>query len=148
MKTLEPKERPDAVPEELLTFARSSIAVAGGTGNTSVLTTWSDASNGRMLNFSLSYTPAGAALMLGKRYEDLMDDGTFAAAWDWALIRKLAPIPPALIADADENQGTGHGDGSVRQYTKSTGTLDAIADRQPGPWTLSTAVACGGRETT
>jgi hypothetical protein len=52
-------------------------------------------------------------------------------------------MPRFLVSDGDvlfwTNQGTGHADGSVRRFTKSTGQLDAIADRQPGPWTLTTS---------
>src|SRR5262249_20793844 len=58
-------------------LARSSIAVIGGTSNTSNLTTWSDGSNTRTLTFSQNYTPASGALMLGKRYDDDTDDGAF-----------------------------------------------------------------------
>lgn len=255
------------------TFARSSIAVVGGRSNTSTLTTWSDGANSRSLTFRERYTPSGAGLMLGKRYDDFVDDGEFTVVWDWALIRKYAATPPTLVANADEsvnpaakvcpnaiagecsadcagcaalcqathvsrmsidpgqpfdvtsddarvywtdpqagvlrsaaldgtspatlvsgipgvfglaiddtsvyytdtfartvsrvpkgggsptilaqsqrmprflvsdedhlfwtNQGTGFSDGGVRQYTKSTGSLDTLADRQPGPWTIA-----------
>lgn len=84
------------------TFVRSSIQVIGGTSNKSILTTWADESNSRTLTFSQNYTPTSAALMLGKRYDNIIDDGAFSADWDWALIRKFAPTPPTLIANGDE----------------------------------------------
>ena len=49
--------------------------------------------------------------------------------------------PRELASNGDQlvwtNQGTGTTNGSVREYTKSTGVLNAIADRQPGPWSIS-----------
>jgi hypothetical protein len=46
-----------------------------------------------------------------------------------------------LASDGDHlmwtNQGTGNTNGFLRQLTKSTGALAAIADRQPGPWTIT-----------
>jgi hypothetical protein len=49
--------------------------------------------------------------------------------------------PRFLASDGDRlvwtNQGTGRNDGAVRQYTKSTGQIDALADGQGGPWTIA-----------
>jgi hypothetical protein len=50
-------------------------------------------------------------------------------------------VPRLVASDGDllmwTNQGTGQANGSVRKFTKSTGQLEAIANGQPGPWTIS-----------
>src|SRR5207237_1275852 len=48
---------------------------------------------------------------------------------------------PRLITDDGDrltwaNQGTGRMDGSIRQYTKATGQLAALAGSLPGPWSV------------
>jgi hypothetical protein len=86
-------------------YVKSSIAVVatGGNRNASTLTLWSDGSNQRNLTFSQAYSPNAAALTLGKPYDDVSDrSGTYAADWDWALIRKYAATPPTLAANNDE----------------------------------------------
>ncbi len=50
-------------------------------------------------------------------------------------------VPRFIVSDGDHlfwtNQGTGRTDGSVRQFTKSTGVLSGIANRQDAPWSVS-----------
>jgi alpha-tubulin suppressor-like RCC1 family protein len=54
-------------------------------------------------------------------------------------------VPRFIVSDRDRlvwtNQGTARTDGSVRQLTKSTGQLAALADGQPAPWAV---ISIGG----